>query len=160
MHASDPEAKESGGQEASSLRLDQRKRRVKQGVVLCWSEAHMDAAQKDPVCGMNVLLETGLSLIFQERTVFFCSEYCRTKFQQNPKRYLANFVVDADEAKEHRRVAYFSMEVALDCAIPTYSGGLGVLAGDMLKACADLRVPVIGISMLWRKGYWTMRLPG
>jgi glycogen phosphorylase len=46
------------------------------------------------------------------------------------------------------------MEVALDREIPTYSGGLGVLAGDMLRSCADLNVTVVGISMLWRKGYF------
>ncbi|HYJ09216.1 MAG TPA: hypothetical protein VEX18_09400 [Polyangiaceae bacterium] len=40
------------------------------------------------------------------------------------------------------RIAYFSMEVALASYLPTYSGGLGVLAGDMLRAAADLRVPM------------------
>ena len=115
----------------------------------------MNPVEKDPVCGMIVLPEAGFSLAFQGKTIQFCSEYCRNKFQQNPKGYLANVVVSgADEAKEKRRVAYFSMEVALDRGIPTYSGGLGVLAGDMLRACADLNVPVVGISMLWRKGYF------
>ncbi|MFI5176386.1 MAG: alpha-glucan family phosphorylase [Terriglobia bacterium] len=57
-----------------------------------------------------------------------------------------------------RRVAYFSMEIALDPAIPTYSGGLGVLAGDMLRSAADLGVPVIGISLLHRKGYFRQRI--
>jgi len=50
------------------------------------------------------------------------------------------------------------MEVALDGGIPTYSGGLGVLAGDMLRACADLSVPIVCVSMLWRKGYFDQRL--
>lgn len=55
-------------------------------------------------------------------------------------------------------VAYFSMEVGLDPAIPTYSGGLGVLAGDTLRSAADLRVPMIGISLLHRKGYFRQHL--
>ncbi|MDP3703401.1 MAG: alpha-glucan family phosphorylase [Candidatus Omnitrophota bacterium] len=55
-------------------------------------------------------------------------------------------------------VAYFSMEAGLDPAIPTYSGGLGVLAGDTLRSAADLRVPLVGISLLHRKGYFRQHL--
>jgi len=52
-----------------------------------------------------------------------------------------------------RPIAYFSMEVALDEGMPTYSGGLGVLAGDTLRSSADLGLPFVGMTMLWRKGY-------
>ncbi len=52
------------------------------------------------------------------------------------------------------RVAYFSMEIALDPDIPTYSGGLGVLAGDMLRSAADLDVPLVGVTLAYRKGYF------
>lgn len=52
-----------------------------------------------------------------------------------------------------RRIAYFSMEIALESDMKTYSGGLGVLAGDLLYAAADLEVPMIGVSLLNRKGY-------
>ena len=55
-------------------------------------------------------------------------------------------------------VAYFSMEIALDTAIPTYSGGLGVLAGDTLRSAADLALPLVGISLLHRKGYFEQHL--
>ena len=58
----------------------------------------------------------------------------------------------------HRRVAYFSMEVGLDSAMPTYSGGLGVLAGDTLRSGADLKVPMVGVSLLCRKGYFRQTL--
>lgn len=50
--------------------------------------------------------------------------------------------------------AYFSMEVGLDSAMPTYSGGLGILAGDTLRAAADLGLPMIGVTLLHRKGYF------
>ena len=53
-----------------------------------------------------------------------------------------------------RPVAYFSMEVGLKESIPTYSGGLGVLAGDILKSAADLGVPMAGVTLLYRKGYF------
>jgi starch phosphorylase len=50
-------------------------------------------------------------------------------------------------------VAYFSMEIAIDPALPTYSGGLGVLAGDTVRAAADLGVPMVAVTLLHRKGY-------
>jgi starch phosphorylase len=50
------------------------------------------------------------------------------------------------------------MEVALEPAMPTYSGGLGVLAGDTLRAAADLDVPMVGMTLLHRKGYFRQHL--
>ena len=55
-------------------------------------------------------------------------------------------------------VAYFSMEICLDQAIPTYSGGLGVLAGDTLRSAADLGVPLVAVTLLHRKGYFAQHL--
>src|SRR5215469_16344478 len=52
------------------------------------------------------------------------------------------------------RVAYFSMEIALQREIPTYSGGLGILAGDTLRSAADLGTPVVAVSLAYRKGYF------
>lgn len=51
-------------------------------------------------------------------------------------------------------VAYFSMEFGLGAALPLYAGGLGVLAGDFLKAASDLDVPVVGIGLLYQEGYF------
>lgn len=53
------------------------------------------------------------------------------------------------------RIAYFSMEIAVDAAMPTYAGGLGVLAGDTLRSCADAGVRIIAVTLLHRKGYLT-----
>jgi starch phosphorylase len=55
------------------------------------------------------------------------------------------------------KIAYFSMEMALDSRIPGYAGGLGVLAADTIRAAADLRVPMIGITLIHRKGYFHQR---
>src|SRR5438045_8678697 len=52
------------------------------------------------------------------------------------------------------RVAYFSMEIALEPDVPTYSGGLGILAGDTLRSAADLGTPVIAVTLAYRKGYF------
>jgi len=57
-----------------------------------------------------------------------------------------------------RFVAYFSMEIALQNAMPSYSGGLGVLAGDTVRAAADIRLPMVAVSLLYRKGYFAQRL--
>jgi glycogen phosphorylase len=52
-------------------------------------------------------------------------------------------------------VAYFSMEFGVDARLPIYSGGLGVLAGDHLKAAAELGIPMVGVGLLYRGGYFT-----
>ncbi|MGD0733936.1 MAG: alpha-glucan family phosphorylase [Terracidiphilus sp.] len=57
-------------------------------------------------------------------------------------------------------VAYFSMEIAINPGMPTYSGGLGVLAGDTLRSAADLGVPLVAFTLLHRKGYFQQHLDG
>ncbi len=56
------------------------------------------------------------------------------------------------------RIAYFSMEIALRNDIPTYAGGLGVLAGDTLRSAADLELPMVAVSLVSRAGYFRQRL--
>jgi starch phosphorylase len=56
------------------------------------------------------------------------------------------------------RVAYFSMEMALDPAMATYSGGLGVLAGDVMRSSADLAIPLIGVTLASRLGYFRQQI--
>src|SRR6185503_3571919 len=56
------------------------------------------------------------------------------------------------------RIAYFTMEVGLEASLPTYSGGLGILAGDTLKGAADLGLPLVGVTLLHRQGYFVQRL--
>src|SRR4051812_40603126 len=51
-------------------------------------------------------------------------------------------------------VAYFTMEIGLTPDMPTYSGGLGVLAGDTIRAAADLEIPTVAVSLLYHKGYF------
>jgi starch phosphorylase len=59
---------------------------------------------------------------------------------------------------ECRNIAYFSMEIEVNSLIPSYSGGLGVLAGDLLRSFADMRVPAVGVTLLPRKGYFFQHL--
>ena len=114
---------------------------------------------KDPVCGMSVLPDGSPRGRFGERDVYFCSLFCKTSFEQEPAKYLTRLAPETTrETIERTRIAYFSMEVALGNAMHTYAGGLGVLAGDTLKSAADLRVPVVGVSLLFRKGYFRQEL--
>jgi len=58
----------------------------------------------------------------------------------------------------NKKVAYMSMEVGLESKMPTYSGGLGILAGDTLKSAADLGLPIVGVTILYHKGYVKQKL--
>ena len=61
---------------------------------------------------------------------------------------------DNSDLQGKPKIAYFSMEIGIDEHIPTYSGGLGILAGDTIKSCADLNVPVVGVTLLSENGYF------
>lgn len=56
------------------------------------------------------------------------------------------------------KIAYFSMEIGLRPDIPTYSGGLGVLAGDTLRSAADLNLPFVAVTLIYRKGYFHQKI--
>ena len=57
-----------------------------------------------------------------------------------------------------RTIAYFSMEIALEPGMPTYAGGLGVLAGDTVRSAADMGVPMVAVTLVHRKGFFFQRL--
>ena len=57
-----------------------------------------------------------------------------------------------------QKIAYFSMEIGLRNEIPTYSGGLGVLAGDTIRSAADLKIPLVAVTLVSNKGYFRQSL--
>lgn len=59
---------------------------------------------------------------------------------------------------ENQSLAYFSLEYGLDTGLPVYSGGLGVLSGDTLKAASDLGIPMVAVGLLYRYGYFRQQL--
>lgn len=63
-----------------------------------------------------------------------------------------------DEFTQEPRIAYFSMEIAIRSDIPTYSGGLGVLAGDTVRSAADLELPMVAVSLVSRAGYFRQEI--
>ncbi len=63
-----------------------------------------------------------------------------------------------DEFIHHPRIAYFTMEIALRSEIPTYAGGLGVLAGDTMRSAADLELPMVAVSLVSHAGYFQQEI--
>jgi starch phosphorylase len=96
---------------------------------------------KDPTCGVPVDPEkTQFKVERWGKEYYFCSHYCMRSFLEEP------------------RVAYFSMEIAVKSEIPTYSGGLGVLAGDTLRSSADLKIPIVAVTLVSHKGYLRQKI--
>jgi len=69
-----------------------------------------------------------------------------------------NSYMAAKQELKGPRIAYFSMEYGLDSSLKIYSGGLGILAGDYLKESSDKMVPMTGVGLLYKYGYFTQRL--
>ncbi|MGA3059200.1 MAG: alpha-glucan family phosphorylase [Candidatus Bathyarchaeia archaeon] len=59
---------------------------------------------------------------------------------------------------EGGKIAYFSMEIGINTDMPTYSGGLGVLAGDVIRSSADLRIPLVAVTLISKKGYLKQKI--
>lgn len=75
------------------------------------------------------------------------------EYLEEPRWYQAR-----KSADDPKTIAYFSPEFGVGEALPIYSGGLGVLAGDHLKAASDLGVPIVGVGLLYRQGYFRQQL--
>jgi len=96
---------------------------------------------KDPICGVPVdSNKTEFKANVRGRTYYFCSDNC-----------LRIFI-------ERSYIAYFSMEIGIRSEMPTYGGGLGVLAGDTIRSSADLRIPLVAVTLISRKGYLKQKL--
>lgn len=119
----------------------------------------MSKIQRDPVCGMTIHTSGhDIFIEFEEQKIYFCTELCKELFLKHPDRYKIRLINQtSEELYKDIKIAYFSMEVAIDPKIPTYSGGLGVLAGDALKSFASLNIPVIGITLIYRKGFFEQK---
>ena len=65
---------------------------------------------------------------------------------------------DLHEVRKGQKIAYFSMEIGLMDEIPTYAGGLGVLAGDTIRSSADLKLPLVAVTLVSKKGYFRQEI--
>ncbi|GLW24549.1 glycosyltransferase family 1 protein [Microbispora triticiradicis] len=96
----------------------------------------------------------------------------RLRVLAQDRRFLRRLADAADDLREYmtaprwyqsleaapKAIGYFSPEYGIAAALPQYSGGLGILAGDHLKAASDLGVPILGVGLLYRHGYFTQSL--
>ncbi len=89
----------------------------------------------------------------------FMSQYHQVITQLNNYLYEQEASVEAYHGiNRENPIAYFSMEFGLHECLPIYSGGLGVLAGDHLKSASDLNIPLVGIGLLYKQGYFEQRI--
>lgn len=91
--------------------------------------------QIDPICGMPLDTEKAqFKVEIRGGIYYFCNEKHKCSFL------------------EGSRIACFSMEIGMKNEMPAYSGGLGVLAGDTIRSSADLKIPLVSVTLLSRKG--------
>lgn len=88
----------------------------------------------------------------------FLTEFRRIIKEREDSLAATTWFSQADAQDELGLVAYFSMEFGLSESLPIYSGGLGILAGDVLKIASDLGVPVLGVGLLYQQGYFRQAL--
>ncbi|MGO9077470.1 MAG: alpha-glucan family phosphorylase [Streptosporangiaceae bacterium] len=113
---------------------------------------------RDPLAVLSQVSTERLSALaadsaFADRLAAATSEL--NSYMSGPRWYQSSA---EDGGVRPASVAYFSPEYGITAALPQYSGGLGILAGDHLKAASDLGVPLIGVGLLYRHGYFTQSL--
>ncbi|HVO38669.1 MAG TPA: alpha-glucan family phosphorylase [Spirochaetia bacterium] len=110
------------------------------------------SARMNPVRMLGLVPQERLEAAAADDSFLSALDTVSAKF----KRYLAAerwYKGAADAA-----IAYFSMEYGLDVALPVYSGGLGMLSGDHMKSSSDLGLPLVGVGLLYRQGYFQQYL--
>ena len=124
--------------------------------VFRWVDPYLwDRTQHDPV--------QVLSLVARERLEALAKDNAFMSFlgeiHADLRRYMSVHRWFQDRGRSAlTKVAYFSPEFGIAEALPQYSGGLGILAGDHLKAASSLGVPMVGVGLLYREGYFRQRL--
>lgn len=127
-------------------------------------EKKFDQSEHSPV---KVLARVGQDRLEQLKAdEGFMAQLRRVHEAQNryltaPTWFEETFVKKADnpaEAANRYRIAYFSAEFGLHESVPIYSGGLGLLAGDHLKSASDLGLPLVGVGLMYREGYFRQYL--
>ncbi len=116
--------------------------------------------QHNPVAMLNKLPADKLKELSRDKGFLYELDKVWQKFS----KYMEfEGVYTADDGKElplakEDHIAYFSMEFGLHESVPIYSGGLGILAGDHLKAASDMGIPLFGFGLLYKYGYLTQRI--
>jgi glycogen phosphorylase len=115
------------------------------------------ASGGDPIAMLGALPPARISALAADARFLGAlreAEQDLNRYSSEPRWYAEAGLTQAGPAA----VAYFSPEYGITAALPQYSGGLGILAGDHLKSASDLGVPLIGVGLLYRHGYFTQSL--
>jgi len=113
-----------------------------------------ERTEHNPVLFLNSLPQTTLEELAQDG--FFLERL--STIAQEHDQYLARQGASPPGFADGGGVAYFSAEYGIARCLPVYSGGLGVLAGDHLKAASDLNLPLVGVGLCYREGYFRQYL--
>lgn len=111
-----------------------------------------EQSYQNPVQMLGTLPQADLEAAAKDESFVGNVERVYRSFQEYRKR--ASWFQDAHGADSDAKVAYFSCEYGIDEGLPIYSGGLGVLSGDHLKSASDLGIPLVGVGLLYQKGYF------
>ena len=106
------------------------------------------STRENPVLVLNQLGEDGIRRACEREDVRLAFDDARAAYREYYERHPRFY-----DAKAPMAIAYFSLEFGLAECLPIYSGGLGVLAGDHLKATSDLGLPLVAVGLLYRQGF-------
>ena len=118
-----------------------------------------ERVEKNPVKFLKLVSQEKLNDILQDNsflkqydeTLVNFNNYMNSKNTWFSKKYPNN---------KNDLIAYFSAEYGLDEILPIYSGGLGILSGDHLKSASDLGIPLVGVGLLYKNGYFNQKIEG
>ncbi|TPW75464.1 alpha-glucan family phosphorylase [Schumannella soli] len=116
-----------------------------------WDRQHRDSQGRDPIALLGEVVPERLDELAADSEFIARAEALRDdlrRYLSEPRWY------QSLEGPTPDTIAYFSPEFGIAAALPQYSGGLGILAGDHLKSASDLGVPIVGVGLFYRAGYF------
>jgi glycogen phosphorylase len=116
-----------------------------------WSES-----ERNPIKFLSMVSQTRFEELAEDTSFLAHFNRVRERFETIPCQPLEDSGLPID--KIQGTIAYFSMEFGIHESLPLYAGGLGILAGDHLKAASDMGLPLVGIGLLYRQGYFSQFL--
>ena len=116
------------------------------------------ASNHNPIQFLLNLPRERIQQLAQDRGFLFELEKVWDQFREYTEYNERFTTTSGDVLEADDMVAYFAMEFGLHECIPIYGGGLGVLSGDFLKAASDLNLPLVGIGLIYKYGYFTQRI--
>ncbi len=119
-----------------------------------------ESCGQDPIKLLSAVASERLEALSADRKFVKNLELIRADLSEYQHGDLWYQTYAAENADAPRAIGYFSPEFGITEVLPQYSGGLGILAGDHLKAASDLGVPIIGVGLLYRMGYFKQSLNG